>query len=278
MPPPTLGAVPDPEVPRRPALSPSRAADFARCPLLYRFRAVDRIPEPSTPAQARGVLVHAVLERVFDLPAAGRTSAAAAALVAPAWAALVADEPALADAAPDEPAWLEDARAVVDAWFAVEDPRRLEPAGREMRVEVDLFPGVPLKGFVDRLDVAPGGRMRVVDYKTGAPPPPDREWAALFGVRCYALALLRLRGRAPEEVRLVYLPSGTVLTHRPDAAGLGRLARTLEALWAAVLAAAATGEFAPRRSAACGWCPHQVRCPAWGGTPPPWPGWPGRAG
>src|SRR5215472_9967352 len=56
-----------------PSLSPSRAADFKTCPLLYRFRTIDRIPEPPTPDQARGTLVHAVLERLFDLPAAERT-------------------------------------------------------------------------------------------------------------------------------------------------------------------------------------------------------------
>ncbi|MGH3396081.1 MAG: PD-(D/E)XK nuclease family protein, partial [Streptosporangiaceae bacterium] len=50
--------------------SPSRAADFMTCPLLYRFRVVDRLPEPPSPAAARGTLVHAVLERLFDEPAA----------------------------------------------------------------------------------------------------------------------------------------------------------------------------------------------------------------
>ena len=38
---------------RRPALSPSRASDFKQCPLLYRFRAVDRLPETPTRAQVR---------------------------------------------------------------------------------------------------------------------------------------------------------------------------------------------------------------------------------
>jgi ATP-dependent helicase/nuclease subunit B len=38
----------------KPALSPSRAADFKQCPLLYRFRAIDRLPEASTVAQLRG--------------------------------------------------------------------------------------------------------------------------------------------------------------------------------------------------------------------------------
>ena len=66
------------------ALSPSRAADFMQCPLLYRFRVVDRLPEAPSSAAARGTVVHAVLERLFDLPAAERTLDAARALLAPA--------------------------------------------------------------------------------------------------------------------------------------------------------------------------------------------------
>src|SRR5215813_3165809 len=63
---------------RRPSLSPSRAADFKSCPLLYRLRSIDRIPEAPTPDQARGTLVHAVLEKLFDLEAAERTPPIAA--------------------------------------------------------------------------------------------------------------------------------------------------------------------------------------------------------
>ena len=62
------------------ALSPSRASDFKNCPLLYRFRVVDRLPSAPSPAAARGTLVHAVLERLFDLPARERTIEAAAAV------------------------------------------------------------------------------------------------------------------------------------------------------------------------------------------------------
>ena len=51
-------------------LSPSRAADFKACPQLFKFRAIDRLPEPSDPSRARGTLVHAVLERLCRLPAA----------------------------------------------------------------------------------------------------------------------------------------------------------------------------------------------------------------
>ena len=46
------------------ALSPSRAADFKACPLLFKFRTIDRLPEPPDPSRARGTIVHAVLERL----------------------------------------------------------------------------------------------------------------------------------------------------------------------------------------------------------------------
>ncbi|MFC7530780.1 RecB family exonuclease [Actinoplanes sp. GCM10030250] len=85
-----------PEAPAGPSLSPSRAADFKTCPLLFRFRTIDKLPESPSADQVRGTLVHAVLERLFDLPAAERTPEAAVALVEPEWRRLLDQEPALA--------------------------------------------------------------------------------------------------------------------------------------------------------------------------------------
>ena len=84
------------DAPRPLALSPSRAADFKQCPLLYRFRAIDRLPEVPSAAQVRGTLVHAVLDRLYALPAAQRVRSAAQALVAPTWTQLCAADPTLA--------------------------------------------------------------------------------------------------------------------------------------------------------------------------------------
>src|ERR1700759_2323891 len=80
---------------RRPALSPSRAADFKQCPLLYRFRAIDRLPEPPSTAQVRGSAVPAALGQLYGLPAAQRVPETAGALVAPAWEQVLAAEPDL---------------------------------------------------------------------------------------------------------------------------------------------------------------------------------------
>jgi putative RecB family exonuclease len=266
---------------RRPALSPSRAGDFKQCPLLYRFRAIDRLPEKPSRAQVRGILVHAVLERLFDLAASGRDPQAARAMVEPVWAELCADTPELAadlfDGAADDPEvadWLASSGVLLDTYFRLEDPRRLEPAARELLVETELESGLLLRGYLDRLDVAPDGRTRVVDYKTGAAPREVSEARALFQMKFYALALLHLHGVVPTELRLIYLTDGETLSYRPDEDELRRFERTLDAIWVAILAAGATGDFRPNRSRMCEWCSHQAICPAWDGTPPPYPGWP----
>ncbi len=264
---------------RRPALSPSRAADFKQCPLLYRFRAIDRLPEPQSTAQLRGSVVHAALEHLYALPAADRGPDTALTLVAPAWDRVIAERP---EAAEDiEPAVREallgEARALLAGYYRLEDPTRFDPQCCEQHVEVELDDGTLLRGFVDRIDVAPTGELRVVDYKTGKAPPEARALAeakALFQMKFYAVALLRSRGVLPTRLRLLYLADSQVLDYSPDLEELVRFERTLMAMWRAIQAAGATGDFRPKPSKLCDWCAHRALCPEFGGTPPPYPGWP----
>jgi putative RecB family exonuclease len=264
---------------RRPALSPSRASDFKQCPLLYRFRAIDRLPEPASTAQVRGSVVHAALEQLYGLPADQRGRDTAMTLVGPAWDQVVAAQPELA--AEIEPALraelLEEARALLSGYYRLEDPTRFDPQSCEQRVEVELEDGTLLRGFVDRIDVAPTGELRVVDYKTGKAPPEARalaEFKAMFQMKFYAVALLRSRGVLPARLRLLYLTDGQVLDYTPDLDELLRFEKTLMAIWRAIQSAGATGDFRPNPSRMCDWCAHHSHCPVFGGTPPPYPGWP----
>ena len=257
-----------------PALSPSRTADFKQCPLLYRFRAVDKLTGPPSPAAARGALVHAVLETLFDLPAGERTPERALQLLQPRWEELVATDPELAtmltdDEVSDE-AWFEEAGRLVERWFELEDPTRLEPSDRELYVETEID-GLTLRGYIDRLDIAPTGQVRIVDYKTGRSPNERFEAKALFQMKFYALVLWRLRGRVPDLLQLVYLGDGRILRYAPDERDLLAVERNVRAVWEAIERAARTGDWRPRTGALCGWCEFQALCPEFGGTPPPLP-------
>lgn len=277
LPEPSIGAGDD-----LPSLSPSRAADFKTCPLLYRLRSIDRLPETPTPDQARGTLVHAVLERLFDLPAVERTPQAAAELVSPQWQRLTEQEPALAELlggdGADADGFLASARPLLDGYFAVEDPRRLEPSERESLIETVLEPAgeiggqrLRLRGYIDRLDTSPAGELRVVDYKSGGAPRQAFEARALFQLKFYALVLWRTRGRVPRVLRLLYLRDAEICDYAPEAEELVRFERTLLALWRAIDTATTAREFRATPSRLCDWCSHQARCPAFGGTPPPFP-------
>jgi putative RecB family exonuclease len=258
------------------SLSPSRAADFKSCPLLYRLRCIDRLPEPPSSAAARGTMVHAVLEALYDLPAPERTLAAARELLPQAWQRVLDEEPETAQLFADDvdgtlfAEWMESAGVMLGTYFRLEDPTRLEPAAREQLVEV-VVEGLRLRGYVDRLDVSPAGDLRVVDYKTGTSPREAFEGKALFQMKFYALVLWRMRGVVPRQLRLMYLTDGDTLSYTPDAEELERFERTLLAIWAAIVRATESGDFRPSRGSVCDWCSFQVYCPEFGGTPPPFP-------
>jgi putative RecB family exonuclease len=257
------------------AISPSRAGDFMACPLLYRYRTIDRLPEEPSPDAVRGTVVHKVLEDLFDLPSADRTPEHADEMLVPAWEAILEAEPELAGMFGDEgsevAAWLTSCRTVLARYFDLEDPRRLEPAERELYVEALLDSRLLLRGFIDRVDVAPDGRIRVVDYKSGRSPGEGYEARALFQMRFYALVLWRLRGVVPSVLQLIYLGNGEILRYSPDEDDLRATERKVEAIWRAIRLAQDTGDWQPNESRLCDWCSFHQHCPAKGGTLLPLP-------
>ncbi|MBU4214905.1 MAG: PD-(D/E)XK nuclease family protein [Actinobacteria bacterium] len=257
---------------RAPGLSPSRAKDFQQCPLLFRLRVVDRIPEPSSQPAVRGTLVHAVLDALFDSPAPERTVEQAHRLLDPHWQRLLERDPDLAGlfTSPEElTAWLDSARVLIGRYFELEDPTRLSPRARELRVDHQLEDGPELRGIIDRVDVAPNGWIRIVDYKTGRSPRPGYEADALFQMRFYAFVVWRTRGVLPRALQLEYLGDGTIVTHEPTEQEMVTFETRIRALWTTIRDVAASGRWTPRPSPLCSWCSFRDLCPQFGGTPPP---------
>lgn len=247
-----------------------------QCPLLFRFRVVDKLPEAHSAAAKRGTLVHAVLERLFDAPRGERSPAHATQLLPGEWERMLGDDPTLpslfepgGDAAGVAQAdWLAHASRLLARYFTLEDPNYLEPAHRESWVRHQLDTGLTLRGIVDRIDIAPDGRIRVVDYKTGRAPRPSYESKVLFQMQFYGLLIWRNRGQVPAVLQLLYLGDGQVLRAVPTPEQLANTEAKVRAVWAEIETAAESGRFEARRSRLCDWCRFQEFCPAFDGRPP----------
>jgi len=93
-------------------LSPSRINDFTNCPQLYKYRAIDQLPEPPSVDAERGKLVHAVLEDLFELPAAERTIDSARAALPIRWQEALSEKPELSTLVLDEKEWMDRATSL----------------------------------------------------------------------------------------------------------------------------------------------------------------------
>ena len=185
------------------SLSPSKVSSFTDCGLAFRFSAIDHLPEPPSVAATRGTLVHAALERLFCLEPAERTHERALACLEeaivdlrehPEYAGLELDDDA-------EAVFHDEARALLGAYFRLEDPTTITPIGLELKLEVEVG-GVRLRGIIDRLELDADGELVVTDYKTGKAPGERQEQQRLAGVAFYSLLCERLFGRRPARVQL----------------------------------------------------------------------------
>jgi putative RecB family exonuclease len=249
-------------------LSPSKVSSFTECGLAFRFSAIDRLPEPPSAPASKGTLVHAALERLFVLPPAERTVAAALTCLDQAIEAFRSDPDftGLHLTAEDEAAFLDDAEALVRRYFDLEDPTTVHPIGLELRLEATIG-NLRLAGIIDRLELDADGRLVVTDYKSGKAPKANYERGRLGGVHFYSFLCEQLFGQRPARVQLLYLADPLAIVVEPNEQSTRGLERKVTAVWSAIERACDREDFRPRPGRLCDWCTFQAYCPAFGGDP-----------
>lgn len=251
------------EKPRLETLSPSRAGDFKTCPQLFKFRAIDRIAEPTSIYQARGTTAHLALQRLFDDPVEERTPERLYDLFRAAWTEIRGDEEFedLFPTTDDEREWGLESMSLLANYFSIEDPTSFDPEDRELDMLEDLD-GIVIRGILDRIDRDADGELIIVDYKTGKAPPERYALSSFFALKVYALLIRRRLGETPKELRLLYLNGPTLYRLPIDDRQLDAMDGQLRALWAAIEKAMAADRFPPRPGRLCDWCSYQEICPA----------------
>jgi putative RecB family exonuclease len=243
-------------------LSPSRVNDFSNCPLLYKYRIIDQLPESPSLDAERGTLVHTVLHDLFESPAELRTVQTAADLLPSRWREQLNAKPELAAMITSEKEWLDRAVSLLETYFELENPTKFEPTHRELHLEQNMTDEIYLHGYVDRLDVAPTGEVRIIDYKTGKSPKPGWEDKALFQLRVYALLYWKEKKVIPKLLQLIYLGDSSVLKSTPTEQELVATEKSLMKIAESIRIAIETDTWAPRKSKLCDWCSFKSICPA----------------
>jgi len=261
-------AAPAPTFPVPMSLSPSRVSSFTSCPMQFRFSSIEKLPEPPGVATTKGSIVHRALELLFVRRAAARTPEALAIDMATALEEYRTDPDYVGlrldvDAATK---FDRDCHALIDKYFAMEDPTTVREIGLELWMEAPVG-HLTLRGIIDRLELDDDGELVVTDYKTGRAPSGNFEQKSLAGVHFYSFLCEALFGKRPAKIRLMYLASGETIETVPSAQSVKFITTRTTAVWSAVERACTTGDFRPRQSKLCDWCSFKQWCPAFGGNP-----------
>ena len=243
-------------------LSPSRLNDFTNCPQLYKYRAILNLPEKISLDAERGKLVHSILEDLFELPRADRLPQSALDLMPRKWQQHLMEKPELLELITDEKEWLDRVESLLTTYFQLEDPTTFDTTYRELHLERNLSEEMYLHGYVDRLDIAPTGEVRIVDYKTGKSPKPGWEEKALFQLRIYALLYWRNEGQIPKLLQLIYLGNSNIICSNPTEKELLATERILKNIGDEILTAIESDYFPTKKSRLCDWCSFREICPA----------------
>lgn len=257
------------ELPLPSSLSPSKVSAFKNCALAFRFSAIDKLPEPPSEPAMKGTAVHRALELLLAEPPEDRTPERGSLHLNTAleemrsgeeWEELDLDERA-------RDRFASDASTMLDRYFGLEDPRRIETVGLELMLTSDLG-GVTVRGIIDRLERDPDGSLVVTDYKTGRAPMASQEQSRLGGVHFYAFLCREHYGELPSRIQLMYLGNEPqIISTTPTDQSVRGLRNRVGAIWSAVERACEHDDFRPKQSALCKWCAFQQYCPAFGGNP-----------
>jgi putative RecB family exonuclease len=248
------------------AWSHSRIGLFDQCPLAYRYRYLDGVPDAfTTIEQHLGQVVHDVLEQAYAERSRGRRVDER--WMAAAYERLWRSSDLASHRVVKRGRTADEYRAEGLAMIAAYHERVFagdtsETVGLEHRFSLDLDAGADhaWAGVIDRLARIAGGTLRIIDYKTGKSVPDPRTDRQLHS---YALHVFAEHRVDAVELCIEGLRTGATFTAIFPSSRAGEVRGHLLARIAEIERATS---WPARPSMLCALCPFNVICPEAGGS------------
>lgn len=190
-------------------LSYSQIETFKICPLHYKLRYVYNIPTPPTASQSFGTSMHASLKSFYEEVKSG---------VNPTEKMIhkILDQNWIGEGYSDkihEKKFLEKGKLYLSGFLKESFSPKILPMVLEQPFAIPLFlkkdktvRPIKIGGKIDRVDMLPNGTIEIIDYKTGATIPTQKEVNENLQLSFYALANYKIPqapfGKIPEKVKL----------------------------------------------------------------------------
>jgi len=188
-------------------LSYSQIETFRICPLHYKLKYIFKVPTPPSASQSFGTSIHSSLKEFYELVGAGKrpTEKLIYQCLQENWVREGFSGKA------HEKKFLEKGKIYLSGFLKTGFDRNNLPRTMEQVFTVPLISKdrkilIRIGGKIDRMDVFPDGSVEIVDYKTGATIPTQKEVDNNLQLSFYALAATGIPdkpfGRRAEKVRL----------------------------------------------------------------------------
>ncbi len=190
-------------------LSYSQIEAFNTCPLHYKLRYIYKVPTPQTASQSFGTTMHAVLKDFYTKIKEEPHFAKASRGDLEKLILSLLDDNWISEGYLDKSQrvkFLEKGKDYLRGFLKEEFNPKVKIVSLEMPFTVPLGNNLKIGGKIDRVDILPGGGIEIIDYKTGATIPSQKDVDNNLQLSFYALAATKIPteplGKLPEKVKL----------------------------------------------------------------------------
>lgn len=242
-------------------ISYSSLETYKNCPLKYKFKHIDRVPEPKSKEAQFGTLIHSTLHFVHTPSIVAPTLEQALNYFVSNW------KPEVYEDEIEERSAFTQGIQIIQRYYENNDIASANIVDLESRFAIEIGNDETGKhtvsGIIDRIDKTKEG-YEIIDYKTARKMPSQDKVDNDIQLSIYLKAFLERYPKEKENIEnitvsLYYVKHGVKLSGKRTLQDLERL----EEQFLKVIQAIEGVEFEPILSPLCDWCGYKKICPLW---------------